>query len=403
MTVRPLLTAVVLVFVLASGLSGQAGGGGAAAAPQSADGQSVSAADVAAAIDKLGSFDLPVRTAASRTVRRAAAAIAVPALTRAAREHADGYVRYRALVLLAGFGEAPASTVMRELMADGNGRLRMVAYGWFEHHPDPGVLPTLMDALGKEQSEFVRPALLRAVAAHGDDARARTAMQPYIMRGQDDFRGALIDALGDYRGAFALDSIIEVAKLDGPLQDDAVTAIGKIGNASGRAPLVELQRNGPREVQPAIAAALFLLGSNTASNEDYLKKSLAFGATNATYQPLVRATAHALAVLAIRNNAGALSTLLDAGVAAKDPARAAIALSLGRVALRNTGLLLDVLEPRADRDAVGELLQEAFDMLSSEDYALERFYVEVRRQYWASAPGSPRRRLAEALIQKLEF
>jgi HEAT repeat protein len=395
------VAAVGFTLLLASSATGQVAGG--APATQSADSQTVSAADVNAAIDKLGSFELPVRTAASRTVRRAPASVAVPALTRAARQHADAYTRYRALVLLAGFGEAPASGVMRELIADANGRLRMVAYGWFEHHPDPSVLPTLIEALGKEQSEFVRPALLRAVAAHGEDARARAAMQPYIMRGQDDFRGALIDALGDYRGAFAIDSIIEVAKLDGPLQDDAVTAIGRIGNAAGRAPLVELQRSGPREVQPAIAAALFLLGSNTASNADFLKKSLEFGTTNTTYQPLVRATAHALAVLAIRDNADALTTLLDVGVPAKDPARAAIALSLGRVALRNTALLLNVLEPRADRDAVGELLQEAFDMLSSEDYALERFYVEVRRQYWASAPNSARRRLAEALIQKLEF
>jgi hypothetical protein len=42
-------------------------------------------------------------------------------------------------------------------------------------------------------------------------------------------------------------------------------------------------------------------------------------------------------------------------------------------------------------------------MLSSEDYELERFYVEVRHAYWASAAGSSEQQLAEALIKKLEF
>jgi hypothetical protein len=73
------------------------------------------------------------------------------------------------------------------------------------------------------------------------------------------------------------------------------------------------------------------------------------------------------------------------------------------VAFRNPGLLLDVIEPRPDRDGVLQLLQDAFDMLSSEDYELERFYVDVRHVYWNSPAGSARRALAEALIHKLEF
>ena len=49
-----------------------------------------------------------------------------------------------------------------------------------------------------------------------------------------------------------------------------------------------------------------------------------------------------------------------------------------------------------------ELLRDAFDMLA-EDFEEERFYVAVRQAYWAAPAGSARRRVAEALIQKLEF
>src|SRR5437879_4204673 len=90
-------------------------------------------------------------------------------------------------------------------------------------NPTQQVSAARIESLAREQSEFVRPALLRALAAYGDGPRAREAVLPLVMRGQDDFRGALIDALGDYRGGYAAQQIAEVAKLDGPLQDDAVT------------------------------------------------------------------------------------------------------------------------------------------------------------------------------------
>ena len=71
-------------------------------------------AQLQAAIDKLGDLDYATRTAASRTVRRTAAAQAVPALLQAVAEHADGYVRYRALVLLTGFNDPRTKDAMRE-------------------------------------------------------------------------------------------------------------------------------------------------------------------------------------------------------------------------------------------------------------------------------------------------
>ena len=49
-----------------------------------------------------------------------------------------------------------------------------------------------------------------------------------------------------------------------------------------------------------------------------------------------------------------------------------------------------------------ELLRDAFDMLS-EDFEEERFYVEVRRAYWAARRRIGAPQVTEALIQKLEF
>src|SRR5438132_7164746 len=133
----------------------------------------ISPGQLRAAIDKLGDLDYDTRTAASRTVRRVPGAQAVPALLQAVAEHTDGYVRYRALVLLTGFNDPRTKDAMRESLSSPNDRLRAVAYSFFEHNPDPALIPALIQALDREQAEFVRPALIRALAAAGDDARVQ--------------------------------------------------------------------------------------------------------------------------------------------------------------------------------------------------------------------------------------
>src|ERR1700681_3059537 len=107
----------------------------------------VSPGQLKAAIDKLGDLDYDTRTAASRTVRRVPAAQAVPALLQAVAEHTDGYVRYRALVLLTGFNDPRTRDAMRESLASPNDRLRTVAYSFFELNPDRALLPDLLAAL----------------------------------------------------------------------------------------------------------------------------------------------------------------------------------------------------------------------------------------------------------------
>ncbi|HEX5473840.1 MAG TPA: HEAT repeat domain-containing protein [Vicinamibacterales bacterium] len=353
-------------------------------------------------IAKLGAFDDRERTDAARAVRRAPAAQAVPALMAAAEEHPDGYVRFRALVILSGFHDPRARDVMVHALDDPNDRLRTVAYTYFEHNPDPAMVPRLLKALDKEEGEFVRPALTRTLAAYAADPRVRDVMPALVMSGQDLFRSAVIEAVGDYRVTSAFDALRRVATLDGPLQEDAVLALGKLGDKRALAVLEPLQQSAPRERQPAIAAAICLLGVNCESHQGFLVETLTFAVQHPGFQDLLRAATRGLAALAVAGHQDAAVALIDAGVPARDPARSPIALAFGTVALRNTPLALKLLESRADRHDAALLLRDAFDMLE-EDYEEERFYAAVRRAYWASAPGSLQRRVTDALIQVLEF
>lgn len=366
---------------------------------ESVSGQST----LAAAIDALGAFEFPARMAAARTVRRAPAADAVPALTAAVRDHKDSYVRYRALVLLMGFDDKNTPALVASVMTDRNDRLRALAYEWFERHPADAPVAALVDALTRESSEFVRPALTRALAAMNADPRARAAVAPLVLSGEDFFRGEVIQALGDYNARWALPSILAVAKLDGPLQDDAILAVGKIGDAAVLPVLAELQKQAPRERQPSIAAAICLREINCDGMRKYLNDTLRFAAGDARYQALLRSSTYAISAMAARGDQAALAMLIDAGTSVGDQARAPIALAFGAAAVQNPDAVMTAIGARkADQAAAIELLRDAFDMLE-EDFSEEMFYINVRRSLWAAPEGSPARRLAEAVLQKLEF
>jgi HEAT repeat protein len=370
--------------------------------------QTVSPAQLQAAIGKLGDLDYATRTNASRTVRRTAAAQAVPALMQAVSDQADGYVRYRALILLTGFNDLRTKDAMRESLASPNDRLRAVAYSFFEHNPDRAMVPQLVTALDKEQAEFVRPALVRALAAvaaaaQGDDVtRARQALVREVARGEDFFRSAVIEALGDYKSQYALDALTTVAKLDGPLQDDAALALGKIGDKRALETLAAIQRTAPRAAQPSIATAICLLGVNCESHQSYLVDTLKFSDQNTGFQELLRGAAAGLGALAVAGRVEAARALVDLGVPSKDPTRAPVSLALATVALRNTPLTLTMLEQHADRDRAIALMAEGFDMLE-EDLDKERFFALARRSYWESADKSPHRAFMQDLIGKLDF
>ena len=395
------LTAIALVLAAcAMPLAWQATPERAAVQPADQDAP-VTADQVKTSIDRLGTLEFQIRNTAARTIRRASASIAVPALIQAAKGHSDGYARFRALVLLSGFNDPRTRDVMVQMLRDPNDRLRTVAYTWFEHNPDKAVLPRFVDALEREESEFVRPALIRALAAYGSDPAARQAMTGLVMKGQAFFRSIAIEAIGDYSGAYAIEPITGVAGIDGPLQDDAALALGKIGDKRSLPVLAKLQQTAPRESQPAIAAAICLLGVNCASHESYIVKSLEFSIANTGFQELLRGSANALAALGAGGREQAVAALIERGAPTRDPARAAIALALGTVALRNPPVLLKTLEAESLLNPAAELLREAFDMLE-EDFEEERFFVAVRRSYWQSGDKPGARKTAERLIKTLE-
>lgn len=371
-------------------------------APEPAGPQRVPADQLAAAVDRLGHLDFATRTSAARSIRRTPGEQAVPALLQAVAEHSDGYVRYRALVLLTGFNDPRTRGAMSESLTSPNDRLRTVAYSYFEHNPDPLMASVLLEAIDKEQAEFVRPALVRALAAHAADARVQQALLRDVGRGEDFFRGAVIEALGDYKAPFARQALTAIAQLDGPLQDDAAVALGRIGDKQALDVLAGLQRTAPRERQPSIAAAICLLNVNCPTHESYLVETLKFGDRNPGFQALLRGAAGGLGALAVSGRSPAATALLTVGIPSRDPARAPIALAVATVALRNSPLFLPVLEAHLDRSGAMTLLAEGFDMLE-EDLDKERFFAFARRAYWNASEGSGTKALMQALIRNLDF
>jgi HEAT repeat protein len=395
------LFAAALALVCAVDVAGQAPAAQSGVAQERGP-QTISAEAIQTAIDSLGNLEFPIRMQASRTLRRAPAEIVAPALIRAVESHKDQFVRFRALVLLTGFNDARTAGLIREVANNPNDRLRTVAYAYYEDHPTASVIPALLKALEREESEFVRPALVRALAAQGGDPRVRETLLAEVLRGQDFFRSAVIEALGDYRATYAVAPLIKIASLSGPLQTDAVIALGKLKDQRAMETLASLQRSAPREEQPTIAAAVCLLGVNCESHVPFLIETLGFADKNPGYQELLRNSVAALVALSNSGNAQALGALFDVGISAVDPPRAPMALGVATVAVRNTPLMLSFLESYKGADAAIGLVGEGFDMLE-EDYLEERFFATVRRGYWQAAESSPTRRIGQDLIDKLEF
>jgi hypothetical protein len=333
---------------------------------------------LSAAIDHLGDLDYATRVKAGRTIRRTSGSEAVAALTAAVNGHSDQYVRFRALVLLTGFNDSRTSEVVRGVLTDRNDRLRAVAYAWLEQHPESTLTTTLLGALDTEAAEFVRPALVRALAALDADARVRAALIKEVGRGMDFFRGAVIAVLGDRRAVYAVDAVASVARQPGPLQDDAVLALGRIGDKRALAVLDQIE---PKDlaVANAIRASRCLLVGGCDQDIAALAQGQAGGA---------------LAAIAAAGSDAAVAALVEKGLGS----------ALSAVALRAPSQMLSWLSSvlPAQRERAIALLDDGFERLE-EDFAEEQFFASARAAYWKAPEGSVTRAVVTELIQKLDF
>ena len=356
-------------------------------------------ADLQTNIARLSSLDYPTRMNAARALRRMPAAQAVPALTEAVQKHRDEFVRFRAFVVLSSFSDRSTGDLVLGLLRDANDRLREVAYKWLEAHPDPAMAPTLLNALQSEQAEFVRPAVVSALATLGDDARVQRALLGEVGRGMDFFRGAVIAALGRRRSAYAVDGIAEVARLQGPLQDDAVIALGRIGGAKALAVMKSVGSETP-------ALALTLRAAQCMAGEacDASLKAIVDAVTAPSASAaVIRAGISGLtAVAGIGNQPAtvALVSLAERGGVVRDQA----AIGLATVAVLDPDHMMAWLDrsPQKSREAAIDVLKDGFDDLE-EDFGEELFFAAARATYWKAADGSDTRSLASLLIQRLDF
>jgi hypothetical protein len=369
--------------------------------PWAAAGAQTPAADLQASIGRLSSLDYPTRVNAARTIRRLPSAEAVPALVEAVRKHRDEFVRYRAFIVLSSFNDPGTADLVGGLLRDANDRLREVGYKWLEAHPDPAMAPTLLSSLRSEEAEFVRPAVVSALAALGDDTRVQRALLGEIGRGLDFFRGAVIDALGRRRAAYALDGVAAVAKLQGPLQDDAVLAVGRIGGARALAVLTSVAAESPAPgLVLTIRAAQCMAGEQCDATIKTIVESVT---TPSVAAAVLRAGLSGLTAIAASGNQAAMAALVNLG-GRGGVVRDQAAIGLGTVAVTDPDFMIAWLDraSQPSRDAAIALLKDGFDDLE-EDFGEEQFFAAARAIYWKAADGSNTRSLASLLIQRLEF
>ena len=363
--------------------------------------QQPSSADVKGSIDRLGNFDYATRTVAARTIRRVPASEAVPALVQAVRAHPDQFVRYRALVLVTAFNDRGTPDLMRSLFRDRNDRVREVAYRWFAAYPEPAMSRALLTSLQSEQAEFVRPALVSALAAIGTDPQVQAALIAEAGRGFDFFRIAVIEALGERRATYAVDAVAAAAKMDGPIQDDAVLALGRIGGPRAADTLAALKPAGA-ELIASLRAAQCLLGTDCPGQ---IKALVDMATDSRASSQAARAAIGALGAIAAKPEPAAITELSGLARSSTPGLRDAAAVEFSSLAVRAPDPVLrwlDALEDEAARESAYALLSDGFARLE-DDFAKEQFFAAARAGYWKASDGSESRTRIAALIEKLEF
>ena len=287
---------------------------------------------------------------------------------------------------------------MRESLKSPTDRLRTVAYSFFGTIPiadDPGSARRARQGAGRVRASGAIRALARVTVQEPStrlrettQARAQTLVRE-AGRGAGFLPQRGHRGVGDYKALYAFDAITGIAKLDGPLQDDAAVALGKIGDKRALETLAALQRSAPQLRQPSVAAGICLLDVNCPSHEKYLIDTLKFGDRNPGFQDLLRAAAAGLGALGVWGRTTAVDALFEVGIPARDPARSPITRALATIAMRNTSLMMRLLEkhPARDQAMCAPVRKGSTCWKGSREGAVFSF---ARRTYWAAR--RPRRR-----------
>ena len=299
------------------------------------------------------SGDSTTRRAPTRRalVRRTPAAQAVPGAA-AGRRRARGRLRAVSRARAAhrvqrSADEGRDARVARRARTIACARSR---YSFFEHNPDPSMVPELLAALEKEQAEFVRPALIRALAALRRRSARPAGARP---RGRRAARTSSA-ARSSKRSATTRRSTRSTRSRRSPSSTVRCRTMRRwrwgrsATSARSRRCAAICSARRPRPTQPSIAAAICLLGVNCESHENYLIETLKFADKNIGFQELLRGAAAGLGALAVGGHAdsGRRRCSTSASRRAIRPARRWRSRS-ATVALRNTPLMLAMLEKRA--------------------------------------------------------
>ena len=276
---------------------------------------------------------------------------------------------------------------METPMVSPNDRLREVAYAYFEKNPRPALAPKMLAALDKEEGEFVRPALVRALAAVPKDPKVAE-----VLIRDADARRRLLPQHGD-RGARRLQgrrrrarSSTEIAKIDGPLQDDAATALGEdrrqeSARDAGGSCSDGAKGSAAGNCRGDLPDGHQLLGAHRLSGEDaHLRRHLSWLPGSAARRRR-RPRQHR----ASGQRRGAAHPVRRRHSLAGSGARAGDARDRPGGAAQHAADAEELLEARPDQDGAIGIVAEAFDMLE-EDLEEERFFVAVRTDLLGGRP-----------------
>ena len=208
----------------------------------------------------------------------------------------------------------------------------------------------------------------------------------------------MIEAWAAIAPLYAVDGIAATSKLEGPLQDDALLALGRIGGTRASTAIAEFS-GGTAEAAQMIRGVRCLIGEMCAQQ---IAALVAAASSEEGRPSTIRGAIDALEAVAQSRNEAALSALF--GLAKNSALRESVAVAFASVALRQPDWAVERLNA-ADgptRESAITMLKDGFDSLE-EDFAEEQFFASVRAGYWRAADGSAGRSLASTLIQRLEF